>query len=146
MTGSQVDAKAIRNHFKYLIKNHFESEAVRSFFNSMEGFGIVNWYRENRGLLDSIPSGFQTPTETSFSIKVRRNEPLLHWLKAPEFTLFKLSDETYYGSGDFELTELNVDISAKLVRVAPVDNQIETINLSFTKMMIWCIPSFFVAP
>lgn len=132
--GSPLNSKSIQNFFKYLIHYQFEIEPVHLLFSSMDGFGLVNWYRENRNILDSIPRGFQILDETRFSIKLRNNEEkLLQWFQHPIFTLFKESNGQYVGSGDFELKELNEDISARLVRRNSGSSNIQTILLSFIK-------------
>ncbi|MEP3390026.1 MAG: ABC transporter substrate-binding protein [Reichenbachiella sp.] len=131
--GTPVNSDAFKNFFKYLLKNHYDDEYVQ-LFSSMDGFGPISWYRENRGIKDSIPSGFQIIDQTSFSIQLRTNkDKLLEWFQSPIFTLFKESSGRYIGSGDFQLKELNEDISAKLVRRITDNHKIETIQLSFIK-------------
>lgn len=132
--GTPVNSDAIKNFFKYLLKNHYDDQYVHLLFSSMDGFGPISWYRENRGIKDSIPNGFQIIDQNRFSIHLRTNkDKLLEWFQSPIFTLFKESRGTYIGSGDFELKELNEDISAKLIRRIPGNHKIETIQLSFIK-------------
>lgn len=129
-----VDSKAIKSFFKYLMRDHFDKAPIKLFFSSMTGFPLSNWYREERGILDSIPNGFQILNDSSFSIKMKNNSAHPNELmRAAEFTLFKKVDDQYIGSGPYELISLNEDISAKLERVEHAAVQIETINISFIK-------------
>lgn len=131
---SVVDTNSIRNFLKYLIEQHLEKEPVTSLFSNMEGFGLTNWYRQNRGVIDSIPSGFQIIDETKFTVKLlKHNELLIDWLSSPTFTLFKKHHTSIIGSGAYILANLNEDISAQLVKSPQANGQIETINLSFIK-------------
>ncbi|WP_420580473.1 ABC transporter substrate-binding protein [Reichenbachiella sp.] len=132
--GSPVDSQAVHDFLKYLIQYQYSNESVQQLFSSMNGFGLVNWYRENRGITDSIPNGFQIINPYSFSINLRsKKEQLLVWFQDPVFTLFKESNGSYIGSGDFELIELNEDISARLIRRSTSLSNIQSIELSFLK-------------
>ncbi|WP_422360941.1 ABC transporter substrate-binding protein [Reichenbachiella sp.] len=142
--GGDVTSETIRNFLKHLIEYQYEVEPINLLFSSMEGFGLINWYRENRNVLDSIPKGFQIIDEKSFSIKLRNNkDQLLHWFQYPMFTLFKENNGSYVGSGSFELAELNEDISAKLTRKDSSNSNIQTILLSFIKNQDLVYAEFF---
>ncbi|MEO9803662.1 MAG: ABC transporter substrate-binding protein [Reichenbachiella sp.] len=132
--GSPVDSKAIKMIFQHLIEHHFDRYAVNSLFTSMSGFGSINWYRINRNVMDSIPSGFKISSEVKFSIKLQKgHDQLLTWLNAPEFILFSQKDDLFIGSGPFELVALNQDISAKLVKVRNITGDVKMINMGFIK-------------
>ena len=132
--GSPVDSKAVHDFFKYLIQHHIQNQFVNSLFTSMEGYASVYRYQENRNMLDSIRSGFQIINETTFSIRLRKNQhQIMNWLQGPIFTLFKLKQDAYIGCGSFELQNLDEDISAKLIRTSETDQMIKNINISFLK-------------
>lgn len=132
--GTRVDSKSIKSFFKYLIAHHFNEAPVSALFGSMEGFGSINWYRNNRGIVDSLPQGFQIVSDTQFSIALNsRHDEILTWLQSPLFTLYKPSNGSFIGSGAYQLTNINEDISAQLNKTASADSNIETINISFTK-------------
>ncbi|MEO9965841.1 MAG: ABC transporter substrate-binding protein [Reichenbachiella sp.] len=131
---SSITTKEVKKVFQNLIKNHFDEESVFSFFSSLEGFINVNWYRENQNILDSIPSGFKIMTDSTFSIKLTKgNDQLLDWFRQPEFIMFKKKANSYIGSGDFALKDLNEDISAVLRRMKAQCCYIEQIEISFIK-------------
>lgn len=142
--GSQVNSESIRMFFKYLLKHEFDNKAVFSLFSSIEGFSLVNWYRENRNINDSIPSGFQIVNNSKFSLKMRQNgEDISQLFKDQVFTLFKIKDNSYMGSGSYKLVELNEDISAKLINTKTREQGIETILISFTKNIDLVYSEFF---
>lgn len=141
--GTPVNTEAIRLFYKSLSQNDFDKEPVKNFFQSLEGYGAVNWYRENRNVLDSIPRGFEVVNDTRFKLTLRTDaDQLLNWFRANEFTLFK-SDDSPIGSGPFQLTELKEDISAKLTRTTKDSLLINTINVSFIKNIDLVYSEFF---
>lgn len=132
--GSEMNTEVVRGFFKYLISNQFENPSVQSLFSSMDGFGLINWYRVNRNVIDSLPNGFQTINKTRFSIKLRSgHENIQSWLQDPVFTLFKREGDSYIGSGPYQLIELKEDISAELVQRSVEKYAIENIHISFLK-------------
>ncbi|UXX80432.1 hypothetical protein N7E81_04875 [Reichenbachiella carrageenanivorans] len=132
--GTRIDTKSIKTFFKYLIAHHLNEEPVSAFFTSMEGYPSINWYRKNRGIVDSLPQGFQIISDSKFSIKLNtRHQEILTWLQSPLFTLFKQAKGEYIGTGAYLLTSMNEDISAQLNKTAFAESPIETINISFTK-------------
>ncbi|SMD34811.1 hypothetical protein SAMN04488029_2191 [Reichenbachiella faecimaris] len=142
--GTLVDSESIRLLFKHLLQFHFQSEAVKELFSSMDGFGLINWYRENLNIYDSIPSGFRIINDNSFTIQMSKNEDQLpKWFQDEMYVLFKFKNNSYVGSGLYELIELNEDISAKLSRRKKDGPKIETIHISFTKNVDLVYSEFF---
>ncbi|MEP2023601.1 MAG: hypothetical protein ABJH98_19775 [Reichenbachiella sp.] len=110
----------------------------------MDGFTLIDWYRNNRNILDSIPRGFQIHNDSLFSIKMLNNyENLPKLLQNEHFSLFKLNNKSFVGSGPFELVNLNEDISAQLIRRDGRSQLIQSIELSFMKNSDLAYSEFF---
>lgn len=128
--GSQVQGSDIFELFKELLEKKEDETNLKPLFSMIEGYALTRWYRENRNISNFVPAGLSY-TDSTFSIKLNGEAASFLQRMAASDRFYLQKDKL--GSGEFQITEADDDITYVLSRAIPDTSGIQHIRIQFLK-------------